>query len=396
MRTSRLVLIPAAALALAAPLTACSSEDSSTEATNSGTAETAEEAISEATSEETPEEASEETSAPTGQAVSVVATTTMLGSVAEQIAICADTGSTVTTLMPIGADPHDFSPSSAQVAEMVQADMVIANGLGLEAGLDDSLENAASDGVSVIQIADMVDPIPFGAGGHDHGDEEHSDDEHSHDEAKEDDHDHDHDHGDEEHSDDEHSHDEAKEDDHDHDHDHGSEDPHFWFDMNRMATAAQIIGDELAASGGQVYADCGAQVADEIRAAEADVRAALESVPADQRVLVTDHDALGYLADAYGYEVAGTVIPAGTTLAEPSSAELAELVEVMQDEGVRVVFTNTADPTTLADAVAAEVGGDVQVVSLYVGSLGGPDTDAQDYVSMMRTNADLISGALNS
>ena len=391
MRTSRLVLIPAAALALAAPLTACSSEDSSTEATNSGTAETAEEATSEATGEESPEEASEETSAPTGQAVSVVATTTMLGSVAEQIAICADTGSTVTTLMPIGADPHDFSPSSAQVAEMVQADMVIANGLGLEAGLDDSLENAASDGVSVIQIADMVDPIPFGAGGHDHGDDEHSDEEHSHDEAKEDD----HDHGDEEHShDDEHSHDEAKED--DHDHDHGSEDPHFWFDMNRMATAAQIIGDELAASGGQVYADCGAQVADEIRAAEADVRAALESVPADQRVLVTDHDALGYLADAYGYEVAGTVIPAGTTLAEPSSAELAELVEVMQDEGVQVIFTNTADPTTLADALAAEVGGDVQVVSLYVGSLGGPDTDAQDYVSMMRTNADLISGALNS
>jgi len=368
MRTSRLALIPAAALALAAPLTACSSEDTSNEATNSGTAETAEEATSEATTEETPEE----TSAPTGQAVSVVATTTMLGSVAEQIAFCADTGSTVTTLMPIGADPHDFSPSSAQVAEMVQADMVIANGLGLEAGLDDSLENAASDGVKVIQIADMVDPIPFGAGGHDHGDEEHSDDEHSHDEAKEDDHDH------------------------DHDHDHGSEDPHFWFDMNRMATAAQIIGDELAANGGQVYADCGAQVADEIRAAEADVRAALESVPADQRVLVTDHDALGYLADAYGYEVAGTVIPAGTTLAEPSSAELAELVEVMQDEGVRVIFTNNADPTTLADAVAAEVGGDVQVVSLYVGSLGGPDTDAQDYVSMMRTNADLISGALNS
>jgi len=416
MRTSRLALIPAAALALAAPLTACSSEDTSNEATNSGTAETAEEATSEATTEETPEE----TSAPTGQAVSVVATTTMLGSVAEQIAFCADTGSTVTTLMPIGADPHDFSPSSAQVAEMVQADMVIANGLGLEAGLDDSLNNAASDGVSVIQIADMVDPIPFGAGGHDHGDEEHSDDEHSHDEAKEDDHDHDHgdeehsddehshdeakeddhdhDHGDEEHSDDEHSHDEAKEDDHDHDHDHdhGSEDPHFWFDMNRMATAAQIIGDELAASGGQVYADCGVQVADEIRAAEADVRATLESVPADQRVLVTDHDALGYLADAYGYEVAGTVIPAGTTLAEPSSAELAELVEVMQDEGVQVVFTNNADPTTLADAVAAEVGGDVQVVSLYVGSLGGPDTDAQDYVSMMRTNADLISGALNS
>lgn len=340
MRTSRLVLIPAAALAAAAPLTACSSEDTTVESVQE-----------------------------TSDSVTVVATTTMLGSVAEQIAACADTGSTVTTLMPIGADPHDFSPSSAQVAAMVQADVVVANGLGLEAGLDDALENAASDGATVLEVAELVDPIPFGEHGDDHADE-HSDD-HSDDEIKE-----------EDHSDDE--------------HDHGDEDPHFWFDMNRMASVAQIIGNELATSGGQVYADCGAQVAEEIRAAEAEVRAALESIPADQRILVTDHDALGYLADVYGYEIAGTVIPAGTTLAEPSSADLAELVEVMQQEGVQVVFTNTADPSALSDAVAAEVGGDVQVVNLYVGSLGGPDSGAEDYLSMMRTNADLISSALTS
>ena len=316
----------------------------------------------EAAAETTREAPVETVAEASGEGVTVVATTTMLGSVAEQIVACANTGSSVTTLIPIGADPHDFSPSSAQVAEMVQADIVVANGLMLEAGLDDALENATSDGATVIEIAGMLDPIPFGAGGH------------SHDEGED------------------HGHDEAKED----EHDHGSEDPHFWFDMNRMATAAQIIGDQLATSGGQVYADCGMQVADEIRAAEAEVRAVLESVAADKRILVTDHDALGYLADVYGYEVAGTVIPAGTTLAEPSSADLAELVKVMQDEGVRVVFANTADPTALSDAVAAEVGDDVQVVSLYVGSLGGPGSGAEDYISMMRTNADLIAGALTS
>jgi len=341
MRT-RFALIPAAALALGAPLTACSSADS------------------------TNDDAS---------AVNVVATTALLGDVAQRIVSCAAPEATVTTLMPIGADPHDFSASSTQVAEIVQADIVIANGLGLEAGLEDALDNAASDGAKVIEIADMVDPLPFGEHTGEHADDDHADDEHS----------------DDEHSDDEHSDDKAA----DEDHAHGDEDPHFWFDMNRMAQAAEIIGDELATDNGQQYAECGREVADEIRAAEADVRDLLESVPAEQRILVTDHDSLGYLAEAYGYEIAGTVIPAGTTLAEPSSAELADLVQVMQDEGVRVIFANTADPTALSDAVASEVGGDVQVVEIYVGSLGEPGSDGEDYLSMMRTNATLISNALN-
>ena len=120
----------------------------------------------------------------------------------------------------------------------------------------------------------------------------------------------------------------------------------------------------------------------------------LEAVESDDVTSV--EGALGYLADVYGYEVAGTVIPAGTTLAEPSSADLAELVAVMRDEGVDVIFANTANPTALAEAVAGEVGGNTQVVSLFVESLGEPGSGAEDYISMMRTNAELISGALTA
>ena len=167
-----------------------------------------------------------------------------------------------------------------------------------------------------------------------------------------------------------------------------------WFDMTRMATAAELIGAQLATTGGTAYAECGTEMADRIRAAEAEVRATLESVPADRRILVTDHDALGYLADAYGYEIAGTVIPSGTTLAEPSSADLAELVSVIVAEDVPAIFANSAEPSTLADAVAAETGRDVQVVSLYVGSLGEPGSGAEDYLSMMATDANLIATAL--
>lgn len=308
--------------------------------------------------------------------LSIVATTTILGSVAGDIATCA--GGSVTTLMPIGADPHDFTPSSAQVAQIVGADVVIANGLGLEEGLADALSSAVADGAEVIEVAELVDPIEFGAGGHSHEDEAHEDEAHE-----------DEDHADEG---DDHSHDEAKED----DHDHGSLDPHFWFDMNRMADAAVIIGDDLAELGGPAYAECGQRVAEEIRAAEAEVAALLESVPADKRILITDHDALGYLADAYGYEVAGVVIPGGSTLAEPSSAELRALVELIEAEGVPAIFANTADPTTLADAVAAEAGENVEVVVLYVGSLGEPGSDADTYIGMMLTNARLIADALRN
>ncbi len=290
----------------------------------------------------------------------IVATTTVLGSLAGEIAECA--GGSVTTVMPIGADPHDFSASSSDVATMVGADVVIANGLGLEEGLQDALASAAEDGARVIEIAPLLDPIEFG--GHGHSDEGEA--------AEGDDHGHEDEHAD------------------------GSLDPHVWFDMNRMADAAVIIGDALAESGGSAYADCGAQVADEIRTAEGEVRALLESVPEDRRILVTDHDALGYLAEKYGYEVAGVVIPGGGTLAEPSSAELSALVEVIRAEGVPAIFANTADSSALSDAVAAEAGGSVQVVELYVGSLGGPDSGADTYVAMMLLNAQRIADALRA
>ncbi len=176
---------------------------------------------------------------------------------------------------------------------------------------------------------------------------------------------------------------------------HGSLDPHFWFDMNRMATAAELIGAELTTvTGDAAYTTCAATTATQIRAAESDVRATLESVPADKRILVTDHDALGYLADVYGYEIAGTVIPAGTTLAEPSSADLAALVATIEAEGVTAIFANTSAPTSLAEAVAAESGSNITVTPLYVESLGEPGSPAATYIDMMRANAQLIAEGL--
>lgn len=310
-------------------------------------------------------------STPPASTVSVVATTTMLGDVTRQILDCA--GGTVTVLMPAGTDPHDFSASSDQVAAMVNANLVIANGLDLEAGLTDAFENAASDGATIFEVGALIDPIEFGAGGH--SDKDGHSDGHGH--SDEDGHSDEGGHSDED------------------GHGHGSLDPHFWFDMNRMALATELIGAELAASTGDTsYQTCAETTATEIRAAEVGVRTVLESVPADQRILVTDHEALGYLADVYGYEIAGTVIPSGTTLAEPSSADLAALVKTIKAEGVTAIFSNMSQTTSLAEAVAAETGTPITVIPLYVESLGAPDSPASTYITMMEANATLIANGL--
>ncbi len=318
---------------------------------------------------------SAETSPTTAQAQdapSVVVTTTVLGSVVGEILTCAlGDDSSMSVLMPLGADPHDFQASSAQVALMASADLVVANGLGLEEGVVDAIENVEADGVSVLEIAALVDPLPFG--------EEHSE------EGSHDDHGHEDEHSDEEDHSEEESHD---------DHGHGEFDPHFWFDMERMALAAELIGAELAVNGDESFASCGASVAEEIRATDVLVADTLSSVQEANRVLVTDHDALGYLAERYDFDVVGVVIPGGSTLGDANSSDLADLVATIQNEGVRAIFGNTAGSPALLETLAAEVGGDDQVVELFVGSLGGLGFGAESYAEMMTTNATRIASAL--
>jgi zinc/manganese transport system substrate-binding protein len=296
------------------------------------------------------------TSGSAGAGASVVATTTIWGDLTRQVVECAGAGE-VATLMPVGTDPHDFSPSSQDVAAMIGADLVIANGLGLEGGLEKSIESAKADGATVFEVAPQLDPLPFG--GHSEG-EEHSEEGHSEEEG----------------------------------HEHGSEDPHVWHDVTRAAKAAGLIGAELTkATGNPDYAECGTLLQGELMTVNDEVAATLATVPEERRILVTDHDALGYLAAAYGYTVAGTVIPGGSTLAEPSSAELAALATTVKEAGVPAVFANTANPQALVDALASEVG-DIDVVSLYVDSLGEPGSSADTFQGMVRTNAQRISEAL--
>ncbi len=279
-------------------------------------------------------------------------TTTVLGDIVQQI-VGAD--GTTDILIPVGVDPHDFELSARQIADLTGADLVVANGLGLEVGMADALAAVADDGVPVFEIGELLDPIEFGAHDHDRVSEGGGEDMHA-------------------------------------------VDPHVWMDPVRMAEAARVIAARIASvvppSSTVDWPARGESVAGAILEMHDELEALVSSIPVERRLLVTNHDALGYLADRYGLDVIGVIIPGGSTLAEPSSAELAQLVATIRETGASAIFADTTDPTNLADSVAAEVGSSVKVVELFTGSIGEPGSGADSYIGMMLTNGRRISGAL--
>src|SRR5690606_19623413 len=107
----------------------------------------------------------------------------------------------------------------------------------------------------------------------------------------------------------------------------------------------------------------------------------------------TNHEVLGLFADRFGFQILGVIIPGGSTLAEPSAADLEALAEAIEEAGVPAIFAETSAPSRLADALAAE-GTDVEVVELYTESLGADGSGAETYLGMIRTSADRIAAAL--
>ena len=269
------------------------------------------------------------------QGLLVVATTSILGDIATNVV--GDEGE-VAVLIPIGVDAHDFSPSSQQASLLAGADLVIANGLGLEAGLEDVLGSIAHDGVEVLELAPLVDPIELRDG--------------------------------------------------------GAPDPHFWMDPIRVGDAALTLADALDGHHPGRWQERATSYATRLAATDGEIQELLSVVPPERREMVTNHEAFGYFADRYEFEVLGVVIPGGSTLAEPSSADLAALVEVMEQSGTRSIFGETTSPTTLANAVAAELGDDVEVIELFTESLGGEGSGAETLSEMLLTNAGRISESL--
>ena len=114
------------------------------------------------------------------------------------------------------------------------------------------------------------------------------------------------------------------------------------------------------------------------------------------RNLVTNHDALGYLAARYDLTVIGTVLPGASTLAEPSASDMAALAEQMQSANTCTIFAESTANRQLADALAQELIScdQVQVLSLYTGAIGPVGSGADSYIGMMQANVQTLAEGL--
>ena len=271
----------------------------------------------------------------------------------------------VFSLLPPDTDAHTFQPGARDISRVADADLVFSIGLSLEAGwLDKLVRNAARDPAGIVALGDAVDPIDF---------VEIFDDDDDQAEEKEED------RSDAEEGDD----------------DHGPLDPHFWFDPTRVRQAVDVISAQLSTldpDGHPFYRGNADSYNRELDELHDWIQAQVSLLPEEDRLLITLHDSFRYFAQRYGFKVVGAVFSV-TTESEPTAQDLTALIDTIDREGVRAVFTEKSNSERLARRIAEGTGAR-HVGGLYTGSLGAPGGEAGTYLDLMRYNVETIVGAL--
>lgn len=288
----------------------------------------------------------------------VVATTTQVGSIVREL---GGDDISLTVLLPAGAEAHDYELTPEAAAAIEDADLILRSGAGLEAWLDDAIETIGGDA----RTADLGEGIELREPEGEAGDED--------------------DHGDGEDTRDE------------DDHGHEDADPHYWLSgpnairMVENARAALVVAvpDAEAAIDGRASA-----LRSRLEEADAEARRLIGEIPEANRGIVTNHDALGYFIDEYGLRFVASIFPSLDVSAEPSPAELAELVDVIRAEGIVAIFSESGVSPELAETIAAETGARVVDEPLYVDSLGGEGSGVETLDAMLIHNATVFRDAL--
>jgi len=284
----------------------------------------------------------------------VVATFSVLGDMVRSV---GGDHLSLTVLAGPGVDTHTYSPTASDAAALAESEIVFENGLEFEGWLDDLYEASGSQATRAA-VSEGIEPLEA---------DEQAEDEHA-----------------------------GDEDDDEAGHAHGALDPHIWHSAANAIAMVHNIREALI-SADPAHADAyranAEAYASELRELDAWIFETVERLPVERRVLVTTHDTFGYLADRYGFQVVGTVLPTSTEGASPSAQALAALVDAIRATGVPVVFGENVAGNGLLSQVAAEAGVEV-VASLFTDALGPESSAATTYLDMMHFNVSTIVDAL--
>ncbi|MBB4692563.1 metal ABC transporter substrate-binding protein [Paractinoplanes abujensis] len=285
--------------------------------------------------------------------LAVVATTP---EVADFVRAIGGDAVSVTQIIKPNVDPHDFEPTPADIKAIAEAKVVVKNGVGLEEWLDRTVEASGFQG----EVVDSSVGVKLREGGHEH-EEEHAGEE------------------------------EAEE------HEH---DPHIWHDPRNAKIMVGNIEKGLAKAdpaGAATFAGNLTAYGKELDQLDADNEAAFAGLPAADRKLVTNHDALGYYIDRYKLEFVGSAIPSLDTSAELSARQLSDLVARIKATKTKAIFTESSLPPKTVEAIAQQAG--VKVIggedALYGDSLGEPGTPEGTYLGAERHNTEVIIAGLS-
>jgi ABC-type Zn uptake system ZnuABC Zn-binding protein ZnuA len=248
----------------------------------------------------------------------------------------------VESLLPAGADPHEYQAVPSDVQKIAKSTVVIVNGLDYDQFIQPLLENAggtrlvinASDGLEARQMKEETGETVT--------------------------------------------------------------DPHMWMDPTRVVRYVENIRDGLMKAdphGVDVYKANADVYISQLKELDAWVTQQVGQIPEERRLLVTNHDSLGYFAEHYGFTVIGTIVPGVSSEAAPSAQQIAALIDEIKSTGAPAAFLNISDNPHLADQIAAET--DIKVVTdIYIETLSPSDGPAATYIDMIKYDVSQIVNAL--
>lgn len=269
----------------------------------------------------------------------VIASTTFLTDFAKNV---AGDRLQVDSLLSPGADPHEYQAVPSDVRKIVESTAVIVNGLDYDQFIQPLLDNAggarlviiASDGLEARQMKEETGEMVT--------------------------------------------------------------DPHMWMAPTRAIKYVENIRDGLTKAdpdGADVYEANADAYISQLKELDTWITQQVIQIPQERRLLVTNHDSLGYFAEQYGFTIIGTVVPGISSEAAPSARQMAALIDEIKSTRALAIFLNTSDNPDLADQVAKETRITV-VADLYIETLSTSDGPAATYIDMMRYNVTQIVDAL--